>query len=400
MFARLIVSFLIFGFGSWVDFSANAVEVLYSGKMAGYQMQSSDPAYFVSMSGMRMFQDHSGLITLLCLFALAVIWAKPFIKLLAAMLVLLALMPQPSYAFWQTTDKAEAYTILPNQTAFWIPDVGDNKNSQASISAGDYAGAQKVLTKRFVIPHHKFQNSGGWAGWDAYVPDGRLIIVDRTTFSHEWVDSTDRGSSSAKQGFPCQTMEGINVSLGISVGADVADTDAATFLSNFGVVPPKGDPTDPATIFTSVYYSRTVQDVMDTVGRRLIQGIACREIGSRTLDQVNRDTNAIMDGTPDGKGHNAGGIIQLATAALSQYGITLKYIGWADTFTFDPIIQTAINEKYRAAALAPSLPNLEALAQVQIQYGLAAGLTNHGLPVVVTPQMLDVLEGLVGGIKK
>ena len=54
--------------------------------------------------------------------------------------------------------------------------------------------------KRFIVPHVKLQGSGGF--YDFYVPAGRLIIVDRTTYSREWVDATDRGTSKKKEGFP------------------------------------------------------------------------------------------------------------------------------------------------------------------------------------------------------
>ena len=63
--------------------------------------------------------------------------------------------------------------------------------------------------KRFIVPHVKLQGSGGF--YDFYVPAGRLIIVDRTTYSREWVDSAERGTSHKKEGFPCQTIEGLNI---------------------------------------------------------------------------------------------------------------------------------------------------------------------------------------------
>ena len=67
--------------------------------------------------------------------------------------------------------------------------------------------------------------SGGF--FDYYVPGGRLIIVDRTSYSREWVDAADRGTFRKKEGFPCQTTEGLNVTVGISIGASVPEANAA-----------------------------------------------------------------------------------------------------------------------------------------------------------------------------
>ncbi len=120
------------------------------------------------------------------------------------------------------------------------------------------------------------QGSGGF--FDFYVPAGRLIIVDRTPFSREWVDSAERGTSQQKQGFPCQTAEGLNVTAGVSIGASVLEANAAKYLYRFGVLPVPGDRSDPKVIFTSVYYSRKLSDVMDDVGRKKVQTLVCNEI--------------------------------------------------------------------------------------------------------------------------
>lgn len=120
------------------------------------------------------------------------------------------------------------------------------------------------------------------------------MSINSLTSSREWVDATDRGSSKSKEGFPCQTSEGINVTVGISIGASVTEDNAAKFLAKFGVNPPQGDRTDPAVIFTSVYYGKSLVQVMDTVGRREVQSMVCSEISKRTLDQDNSQVSQIM----------------------------------------------------------------------------------------------------------
>ena len=183
--------------------------------------------------------------------------------------------------------------------------------------------------KRFIVPHSKLQGSGGF--FDFYVPAGRLIIVDRTPFSREWVDSRERGTSHRNESFPCQSKEGLNIAVGVSIGASVLESNAAKYLYRFGVLPPAGDRTDPKVIFNSVFYSRKLADVMDDVGRKKVQTLVCNEISAPRFDQANEEANQIMEA-----------VGKAATDYFAAVGITLDFIGWADTFTFDEEVQDAV----------------------------------------------------------
>jgi hypothetical protein len=247
--------------------------------------------------------------------------------------------------------------------------------------------------KRFIIPHQKLSGSGGssWlsTGWDLYVPTGRLIIVDRSPYSREWVASHNRGTSTHDESIPCQSKEGVNITVGVSIGASVSEDNAARYLYHFGVLAPTdgaGRPLDrssPQTIFTSVYYSRRLADAMDDVGRKRIQTLVCNEIASRTFDQANDEAVKIMDN-----------VRKAATDYFAGVGVTLDFIGWGDTFTFDPDVQKAVNDKRNAEALKDVLPVLQALAQLKVQEGMGQGLAGKGLPVVVTPGMIEALTRL------
>jgi len=321
------------------------------------------------------------------LMSLFAIWMKTLKEFIAASVALgllfVVAQPQQAFAYADTTDKTEAYTILPNESAFWIPDVGANKDIQVKFDSESYLSDNKVAAKRFIVPHAKLGNSGGFLGWDYYVPTGRLIIVDRTPYSREWVKSNARGTSTGDQSFPCQSKEGLNITAGVSIGASVSEENAAKFLYRFGVVTPQGDRKDPQVIFASVYTGRSLANVMDDVGRKKIQTLVCAEIGKRTFDQANDDMIVMMDS------------IQKTTKEyFASVGITLDFIGWADTFEFDPSVQKAVNDRYIANKLASALPVLQAVAGLKVQEGLGSGLDKHGLPIVVTPQMIDALIGL------
>lgn len=128
---------------------------------------------------------------------------------------------------------------------------------------------------------------------------------------------------------------------------------------------------------------------MDTVGRGKVQALVCHEIAARSMDVANTETNKIMD-TVETK----------ATAYLASVGITLDYIGWAGTFTFDRDVQKAINDRYTAEKIAPVLPTLQAMAELKVKEGLGAGLASKGLPanlIAVPSNLLSDLSAALGG---
>lgn len=351
----------------------SAANILYSpeasvlsGDAAGHQFDNADGSYVHSIYAVHFLSGVSGLITLALLVALALIWYQPLVGALrrrssfhlwfAAVALGLLWQPLTAKAYYDKTDFTEAYTILPNESAFWIPDVGANKDSQAQLETEAFLNANKVSLKRFIVPHVKLQGSGSF--FDFYVPAGRLIIVDRTPFSREWVDSPQRGTSNRQEGFPCQSKEGLNITVGVALGASVSEENAAKYLYHFGVVAPKGDRKDPQVIFTSVYYSRGVRDVMDDFGRKKVSEIICDQISARSFDKVNEEAKLIKDTAAK----------QIADY-FATFGITIDFMGWADTFTFDPEVQNAVNRRYIAsqdkeiaAALQPFTATIQALA--------------------------------------
>lgn len=392
MVSRIVLSLFALGAYGVSRNIFNPVNTLVTATVAGNQLTNSNPAYLETQAvfGISNMMDMG--MTFALILVLIALWFKPIKTwVMAAATAILAVMlmtttPDRAFAYADTTDKTEAYTILPNQTAFWVPDVGANKDSQAQFESEEYYNERKIAAKRFVIPHAKLGNSGGYWGWDFYVPTGRLYIVDRSPYSREWVKSKTRGTSSRDESFPCQSKEGVNITAGVSISASVSEQDASKFLYNFGVIPPKGDPTDPKVIFTSVYYGRSLWDVMDDVGRKKIQTMVCNEIGRRTFDQANADYIPMMDD-----------ISKSSIAWFKTLGITVNFIGWADTFEFDKEIQDTVNRRYEADKLGPVMSTLQATAQLEVQRGLAAGMANHGLPMFVSP---GIIEGLINLVPK
>ena len=393
LIVRLVCSVAAILLYGWINFVLNPVATLVTAQMAGKQFENSDASYVASSFGMNLF-SHFGIPFIVLLAVLAAIWWRPVRGLLraAALTGAIVAATHPASAYYDKTDFTEAYTILPNESAFWIPDAGANKDNQAQIESEAFLNANKVALKRFIVPHAKLSGSGSF--YDYYVPAGRLIIVDRTPFSREWVDATDRGTSKRREGFPCQSKEGLNIAVGVSIGTSVAEANAAKYLYHFGVIAPQGDRGDPKVIFTSVFYSRKLSDVMDDVGRKKVQTLVCDEITARSFDQANNDAVKIMDS-----------VKQKAADYFAAVGITLDFVGWADTFTFDPAVQEAVNRRYIAsqdqaiaALLAPYAATIQSLAAADAlrSFGHKTDgrlpTTIVGLPTELGPLMSTLLK--------
>ena len=383
MFKRVLATFASILLCGWINYLLNPVAVIGAGQLAGKQFDSDNVSYAISQFGMDFF-SHLGVPFIVLLALIVFIWWKPaknFIASLSIAAIALALLaPVPSRAYYDKSDYTEPYFILPNESAFWIPDVGDNKSSQAKFGSEDYFRDNKIAAKRFIIPHTKLEGSGLWSNY--YVPAGRLIIVERTPYSREWVDAQDRGTAHSKQGFPCQSKEGLNITVGIAIGTSISEDNAPKFLYRFGINPPPGNRTDPVVLFTSVLQSRSLVQVMDTVGRNKVQALVCNEIGSRTFIEANLQATQIMES-----------VRKNATTYFATVGITLDYLGWADTMEFDAAVQKAVNDKFVADTIGPVMPILTQNANNAVLEGLGKGLAAHGLPanmIAIPEHLMDL----------
>lgn len=302
-------------------------------------------------------------------------------KYLTATLLCSSLLMSPAQAYYSQTNITEVFGIQPNHSAFWIPGFGDSKNAQAESESEEFLNANKVQSKFFPIPHQKLAGSS-YMSWDYYVPSGRLIIVDRSPFFHEWTRA-GRGTDSDKdQSFPCHSKDNIRVTAEMSLAASVSEANAAKFLYYFGTKAPKGDPTEPEVIFTSVYYGKDLYDVMGGWGRGEVQSHICREINLHDVGDLGLNGNLILDK-----------IQSEVTEFFAKKGITIEYVGWAGGFGFPPEVETAINTRFAAEHVKPVMDVLERKAVVDALEGW-----NHTLPTSLT--ILDVGQSLLESLIK
>lgn len=380
---RVIVTGLIGALIAMIQVGVSTTGAITLGRITGSQFANSDDAFITMTGWLALFRGADNLIWSLGALTLVLLWWRPVkvaFRLMAALaLALVLLLPPPAEAYYSKTDYADPFFILPSESAFFIPDVGANKDSQASFGSEQYLKENKIAAKRFNVTHVKLPATGGYLESDYYVPTGRLIILDRTPVNREWVAAAHRGTSTGDQSFPCQTSEGLDYKVGIAISAFVTEDNAAKFLYWFGVNAPAGDRSKPEVIFTSVYYARSLSQIMDTVVRSKVQALVCTEVVKRTLDKANGDMAAMMTG------------IEVSVKAyMDSRGISLDFVGWADTAEFDHAVQTAINRRYIAdkdaaiaAQLGPVVGTLQAVAAAEATRTFATKW-NGALPAQVS----------------
>jgi hypothetical protein len=379
--------------------------MLITAQSAGQQFDNSDQGFLRAWYVMGFANWAETLLSVGFFIIIVALWWTPiksWWKIATAPLVALTILMQaapPAQAYFDKIDHTEVIPIPPNWSAFWIPGFGDTKGAQVQKNDEAFLNDKKVSAKYFIVPHAVLQGSAGnsvFAGYNYVTNTGSLILVDRTRYSREWVDAADRGTSAHKEGFPCQSNEGLNMTAGVSIGTYVTEENAAKFLYNFGVkseVPykPTGNiEVDGSRVFQSVQYGRSLNDVMDDVGRKKIQTLVCDQFSTRTLAQGNTDMKVIMDA-----------VTKASNEYFNSVGITLDFIGWGDTISFDSSVQDAINRNYIASQeeaigkkLQPYSDIIRALAAAQAVRDFGSKTDGH-LPntyVGITPEVMSILS--------
>jgi hypothetical protein len=245
MIWRIVLTIGLFIVWSFVQHLLNGAETIAAGSLAADQLNGGDLAY-LKMNTFGAYLKGNGMNLIILLALLALIWYRPIKRWIVGppvALLLLVLLAPDARAYYDKQDWAEVMNIQPNQSAFIIPDVGDNKSSQAAFGSVEFLAANKVALKRVQIPHVKLENSGLWSNF--YVPAARLVLVDRTPYYREWTSDPTRGTSKKDEGLRCESADSINVTTAVNVSAFVEEKNAATFLYWFGVNPPQGIPAIP-----------------------------------------------------------------------------------------------------------------------------------------------------------
>jgi hypothetical protein len=379
----------------WAYFTINTliepIATLTVGSAAGAQMNPSDAEYMQTMWTMAAVKFY-GLSPLFLGIALLIIWYRLIkngvltimdklknsvqsIIIFAVMCgVALAFLPTTSYAYYDRQDWPEYYYIKPNETCFYVPDVGDNQEKQAKFMSLEYLEKARVAAKRFQIPHTKLPSSSYWK--DFVVPAGRLHCVERKPYARSWTANASTGTSAKNESFRCQSADGVTASADLTITATITESGAFRYLYWFGVTLPQGDQNDPKISFTSVFYARKINTIMDDFVSKQVLPIICSKFSTRSVDVINKESAKIQaDAQAEAK------------KFLDRMGIELLGLGWGN-IDYSDEVQQAIDKEFSANKIARILPTLERQADLKIKYGLAKALEEKGIPM---PENLAVV---------
>ena len=294
-------------------------------------------------------------------------------------------------AYYDTRDNPEFVMIQANQSAFAIPVVGDTKNTQTSFGSKAFLDLNKVAAKRFQVPHTMINNPN-WGTSNYYVPSVLLILVDRTPYMREWRDESDRGTSNKKEGFTFQSKEGINIGAGISIAAMVKEEDAANFLYWFGTKPIQV--TDVASQFTSVAYGKSLQEIMDTVVRGMVQSELSNAFMKRSFAEGNAQAADIMIEVRNN-----------VTKHFAEKGITIDYIGYSGPLSYSDAIQHSIDKVFTSqqeaassAAMMVAVPYMKEQANINLINAEAVAVQRWNGVVPMPASVTTVGQGWIDGI--
>ena len=276
MKSKIIITIFIVALYSmiaWVGVTAlEASKTVALGQLSTMQMQDSNSAYIQAQTLINVIGQSNPFYYgwLLIAFIVWMLWRKNIKALFAGAVVLMLMLPTQSFAYYDNRDLPEYIEIMPNQSAFLIPLTGATKEGQASFMSETFLNENKVAMKRITIPHTLLKT--GLMEQDKYIPASRLLLVDRTPVTREWVSAGQRGTSNKDEGFRFESAESINMESGIVLSAFVKEEDAAKFVYWFGTKTATNTD-NPSVKFASVMNGRSLAEVVDDNVRRKVQAI-------------------------------------------------------------------------------------------------------------------------------
>lgn len=205
--------------------------------------------------------------------------------------------------------------IGPNETAWVVPLVGDTQGDQTKFNSVDYLNNQKVARKRIVIDKVSRTTGRMWYDYE-WIPAVRVVTVDRSLVSREWVDNL--ATPDQNEGISVNTRDNISLTVGLTVTATIEEKGASTYLYYHGDKP--------------------LKQVIDENIRNFAIAELNRQVSSLTLTQFQTNQTVIYQK-----------LFEDAKAAFAERGISIEYLGNAKGWHFaDKNIQEAINKSFIA----------------------------------------------------
>jgi hypothetical protein len=220
-------------------------------------------------------------------------------------------------------DRPEYVEVDTSETGFLIPLEGDTAE-QVKFQSEDYLKQHKVATKRVQISH-RWSQEGRWTADGKWIPTVRLVKVNRSPVTREWMtmQTTTSGGASqrADKAIWIESGDSVGFSMGFTCTAFIPEEDASKFLY--------------------WYPTGSLADVMDKEVRARIQQAAGEVAARYPLDGLRARKQEISDAVK----------IDL-TNFFATRGVTITTVGMFGGMTYEnPEIQKAIDQTFIAQQL-------------------------------------------------
>lgn len=220
-------------------------------------------------------------------------------------------------------DRPEYVEIDTSDTGFLIPLEGDS-TEQVKFQSEDYLKQHKVAAKRVQITH-RWSQEGRWPTDGRWIPTVRLVKVNRSPVTREWVTTQTTASASAimraDQAIWIESGDSVGFSMGFTCTAFIPEEDASRFLY--------------------WYPSGSLAEVMDKEVRGRIQQAAAEVAAKYPLDSLRSRKQEIADA-----------VKQNVTNFFAQRGVTVTTVGMFGGMTYEnPEIQKSIDQTFIAQQL-------------------------------------------------
>jgi len=220
-------------------------------------------------------------------------------------------------------DRPEYAEIDTSETGFLIPLEGES-TEQVKFQSEDYLKQHKVAAKRVQITH-RWSQEGRWPTDGRWIATVRLVKLNRSPVTREWVTTQTTASASAI----ARMDKAIWIESGDSVGFSMGFTCTA-FI-----------PEEEASRFLYWYPSGSLADVMDKEVRGRIQQAAGEVAAKYPLDNLRSRKQEIADA-----------VKQNVTNFFAQRGVTVTTVGMFGGMTYEnPEIQKSIDQTVIAQQL-------------------------------------------------
>ncbi len=174
--------------------------------------------------------------------------------------------------FKRPYDRPEIVTIQSNETAFLVPVVSDTEDQVKFLSEDDMQ-RQLVTEKDVRIPHYWLQ-TGRLPSKGEWRDKSRLLIIDRTPETREWVNGAGGTNQNADEAIKVEAKDSITFYSGMNCTAMIKESDAVAYRYNYG--------------------ERPLATVMDTEIRPMVEALYAEIAGTMTYEGVISNKDIII----------------------------------------------------------------------------------------------------------